>query len=369
MDRQFINYELRIQRARRSILYGVLIISLFGALLVYDASSVYAWFSFSDAMYFLKRQILFIILGFILMTAMLKINLEYLRKYSKPLLIFGIGSLVLVLIFGSKVSGARRWFRLLGFGFQPSEFMKILFLLYLTDYFARKEKFMKNFAEGVLPVLIVTGLVSFLIFLEPDFGNAIFFGLLLFIFLFVSKVPKKYLLFFLSVFLALFILLVVSSPYRLARVLAYLNPWADSQGGGFQLVQSHIGLGSGGILGLGLGESRQKLFFLPAAHTDFIFSIIAEEFGFIGSFLVLFSYLFIFFQGLRVLRWTKDIFRFYLGWAVIMVITFQALINISVVVGIFPTKGLPLPFISYGGSSTIVSFMLLGLFLNATKET
>jgi cell division protein FtsW len=354
---------------RRSILYAVLALSVLGTLLVYDASSIYSWFSFNDAMYFFKRQVLFIVLGLAAMLLVLRLNIEQLRRQAKPLLILGMVLLALVLVAGPKVSGARRWIKVFGFGFQPSEFMKIIFLIYVADYFSRKKQLMSSFLKGILPILLVSGLVSFLLFLEPDFGNVIFFTLIVLIFLFISKIPKKYLIGLSIVFLAAFSVLVLSSPYRRARVFSYFNPWADSQGGGFQLVQSQIGLGSGGITGVGLGESRQKLFFLPAAHTDFIFSIIAEELGFIGSMSILSFYVFIFVQGLRILRFTRDDFRFYLGFAVLLVIILQALINISVVVGIFPTKGLPLPFISYGGSSTIVSFMLLGLFLNATKQT
>jgi cell division protein FtsW len=369
VDTQFINYDLKLKRLRRSILYAVLSVSILGALLVYDASSVYSLFNFNDAMYFFKRQIIFVVLGFILMLAILRLNIDQLRKHSKVLLIFGLLLLALVLAFGSKVSGARRWFKIFGFGFQPSEFMKIAFLLYLADYFCRKQQVMISFLKGIFPILLVTGLISFLLFLEPDFGNAIFFGLIVLIFLFVSKAPKKYLIALTLVFLVVFAFLIFSSPYRRARIVSYFNPWADSQGSGFQLVQSQIGIGSGGLLGSGLGESRQRLFFLPAAHTDFIFSIIAEEFGFLGSIFILSFYVFVFVQGLRILRYTSDSFRLYLGWSVILVIILQALINIAVVVGVFPTKGLPLPFISYGGSSTIVSFILLGLFLNATKQT
>ena len=368
MDGRFVNYELKISRLRRSLLYTVLGMSLFGTLLVYDASSIYAWFNFYDAMYFLKRQFVFIVLGCISMLLVLRLNIDYLRRYSKALLILGLVMLISVLLFGQKVAGARRWLKFFGFGFQPSEFIKIIFLVYLADYFARKRNQMSDILRGIMPVLSITGFISLLIFLEPDFGNAIFLGLVLLIFLFTAKIPKKYFTMIIIGFLFVFIVLVSSSPYRRARIMSYLNPWADSQGSGFQLVQSQIGIGSGGILGLGIGESKQKLFFLPAAHTDFIFSIIAEEFGFIGSILILFFYVFIFLQGLRILKWTNDYFRYYLGWGALIIIALQAFINVSVAIGIMPTKGMPLPFISYGGSSTIVGFILLGLFLNATRE-
>ena len=368
LNREFINYQLRVANTRRSLFFFVLVLSLFGALLIYDASSIYAWFNYSDAMYFFKRQICFIILGIIFILAILRVKLDFLRRYSKFLLAIGIGFLFLVLLFGTKIGGARRWFKVLGFGFQPSEFMKFLFLIYLADYFSRKKNLVKDFLRGIVPILIVTAIICILIFLEPDFGTAVFFGVLALVFLFVAGIPKKHIGFLFLVFIGAFLILIFSSPYRMARIFSYFNPWADPQGKGFQLIQSQIGLGSGGFLGEGLGESKQKLFFLPAAHTDFIFSIIGEELGFFGALILLGAYLFIFFQGLKVLKWVRDTFSFYLGWGCLFLITFQALVNISVVVGILPTKGLPLPFLSYGGSSLLSNFILLGLFLKSSKE-
>ncbi|MCD6539255.1 MAG: putative lipid II flippase FtsW [Candidatus Omnitrophica bacterium] len=368
LNKNFINYQLRLKFARRRIFFSCIVLSLLGILLVYDTSSIYAWFNYSDAMYFFKRQIFFLILGLILLAGVLRVDTSFLKKQARLLLVMGIIFLVLVLFIGVKIGGARRWLKVLGFGFQPSEFMKVLFLLYLADYFSRRNYLVKSFLKDILPLLGVTCLVCILIFLEPDLGTAIFFGLLTLVFLFIAHIPRKYLGVLFLIFSVVFLVLIFSSPYRRMRIFSYLNPWADPQGKGFQIVQSQIALGSGGFLGQGLGESKQKLFFLPAAYTDFIFSIAGEEFGFLGCVFLLGIYIFIFFQGLKILKWVNDKFNFYLGWGSLFILTFQALVNIAVVVGVFPTKGLPLPFISYGGSSLLSSFILLGLFLKATKE-
>jgi len=364
---QFINYDLRLERLRNRIVLSSVFLSFLGLVLVYETSSVYAWSSFGDPMYFLKRQVVFVLAGIISMLLIRRVRLEKLRKNSRFLMGIGLVLLVSVLIFGTKAGGAKRWIRFLGMGFQPSEFVKVIYIFYLVDYSCRKERVMDNFFKGILPFLSVMAITCFLLFLEPDFGNVIFFGLIGFIVLLISRVKKRYLLWLAGVFCIAAALLILSSPYRRARIFSYLNPWQDSKGSGFQLVQSQIGVGSGGILGIGLGESRQKLFFLPAAHTDFIFSIIAEELGFLGSVFILGLYLFILFWGMKLLKEVYDPFRYYLGAVVLVTLILQALINISVVVGLLPTKGLPLPFISYGGSSVLVSFFLLGLFLNAVR--
>lgn len=366
-DSQLINYEVKLQRIRRRILFTVLMMSFFGILLVYDASSAYAWQNFHDAMFFLKRQAVFVLIGILFLLGLLKVNLYYVEKYSQVFLLVGILLIGGVLFFGVTSGGAKRWFRFGPIGFQPSELMKVFFIIYLSGYFTRKKNKIADLKKGVLPVLIITGLISLLIFLEPDFGTGVLFGLILFLFLFIAKVSKKYLGVIILVAVVLFSVLILSSPYRRERVFAYLNPQQTSQGSGFQLLQSQIGIGSGGLWGVGLGESKQKLFFLPAAHTDFIFSIVGEEFGFLGSCFIIFLYLYLFFYGIRALKWIKDPFKFYLAWSCIMIIVVQALVNIAVAIGILPTKGFPLPFLSYGGSSTVVSFMLIGLFLNATR--
>lgn len=368
LNRQFINYQLKLSRKRRLLLSAVFLLSLFGLLEVYNVSSIYAWSTYGDSMYFFKKQLFFFFLGIFGMSLFLVLPLEYLQRHSKLFLAGGILLLVFVLIWGRKIGGARRWLKIGSFGFQPSELVKIFFVIYLSDYLIRKRFLILNFKKGVLPLLIISGFISGLILIEPDFGNAVFFIILTFIYLFLAGARKKHLFWLSFLGIIAVVILVLVSPYRRERLLFFLNPWADSQGKGFQLVQSEIGLGSGRLLGRGLGESIQKLFFLPAAHTDFIYSIIGEELGFAGSCLILFVYLFIFIQGFFILRYVNDPFKFYVGAGSLLILVLMALINIGVVVGVFPTKGLPLPFISYGGTTTVVNFSLLGLFLNASRQ-
>ena len=366
---QYVNYTLKVRDLRREIMFAVATLVAVGVLFVYDVSSVYAWWNYSDAMYFLKRHCLFISMGVVAMLFFLKINLETLRKHTKTLLLIGALMLIFVLIVGKETGGAKRWFRLFGFSMQPSEFVKIIYLLYAADFLARKGRHIRYFMVGILPIVVVTVILAGLIIIEPDLGNSALLCFLMFALLFVAGMPKRYIALFVVVGIVLLTAMIVISPYRIARVMSFLDPWSDARGTGFQLVQSHIALGSGGLMGRGLGESMQKLFFLPAVHTDFIYAIIGEELGLLGCVAVLGLYVFIFIMGLRVLRKQEPgSFTYYIGMGVLLVYTIEAFLNMAVVTGLMPTKGLPLPFISYGGSATIANFIMLGLFFNATKE-
>lgn len=369
LENRYINYVLKTRNFRREIMFAVSTLVAVGILFVYDVSSVYAWWNYSDAMFFLKRHCLFVLTGFLAMLMFMRINLEFLRKNSKVFLVIGALALLFVFLFGKETGGAKRWFHLFGFSFQPSEFVKIIYIIYAADFLSRKKSYMRDFFIGIFPLLLVTGLLAGLIIIEPDLGNSALLCFLMFALLFVAHIPKRYIILFLVAGIILLTVMIVISPYRMARVMSFLDPWADAKGKGFQLVQSHIALGSGGLWGRGLGESVQKLFFLPAVHTDFIYAIIGEELGLLGCTAIMFLYVFIFVMGLRVLRSMREgSFNYYLGLGVLLVYTIEALLNMAVVTGLMPTKGLPLPFISYGGSATIANFVMLGLFLNATKE-
>jgi cell division protein FtsW len=356
-------------RERRVILFLVLALSLFGLLMIYEASSIYAWRLTQDYAYFFKRQLLYFIVSLCLFFGILAIDLDIFRKQSGKLLLFNIFLLVVVLVMGVKRGGARRWISFLGFNFQPSELLKISFLIYCADYFTRKGALLRSFREGICPLIFVFGLVSLLLLLEPDLGTIIFWLVWLFIMLFVLNAKKRLLFFVLVSGIILSAILVKLYPWRFSRIISYLNPWKDPQGSGYQLIQSQIAYGRGGFLGVGLGESRQKLLFLPAAHTDFIFSIIAEEFGFVGSIAVLLTFFIILFKLLKLTLSCPDIFRRNLSLGVTLIFVLQVAINIGVTCGLLPTKGLPLPFISYGGSNLVVHFILLGLLFNASRTT
>ncbi len=354
---------------RKRILGISFVFLLIGLIMVYSSSAIYAWKQYGDHLFFLKRQLISVVLGIFSMVICMFLDLDTLRKFSKALLLIGIVFLCAVLVpqLGRKVSGARRWFKISFFNIQPSEIFKIFYLLYLADYITRKKAVIKSFSKGVLPLMIVTAFSAACILLEPDLGNAVFLSILMMIFLFIAGADiKKFCIIALGCAVIL-LLLIVISPYRRERLMTYFNPWAAAQGKGFQAVQSQISFGTGGVSGEGLGSGRQKLFFLPAAYTDFIYAIIGEEFGLIGTVGVLFLYLFFMVTAFRLTSQVPDPFRFYVALGCVLTIGIQAGINMAVATGLLPTKGLPLPFISYGGSSTVANLSLLGIFLNATK--
>jgi len=360
--------EKSLKRERRFILFIILGISLIGLLLVYEASSIYAFKTTGDPAYFFKRQLIFFFIGLMFFYLTLLIDLEFLREHSKEILFFTIVILIAVVFLGKRTGGAKRWISFGGVSFQPSELLKISFLLYCADYCQRKKNLIKNFPLGLFPLGLVLGFIGVCLLLQPDLGNVIFWIGWLIIYLFIFKARKKHLISAILIGALLFLFLVQLYPYRLRRISAYLNPFSDPQGAGFQLVQSQIAYGIGGIWGLGLGEGIQKLSFLPAAHTDFIFSILAEEFGLWGSLGFLFLFFLLFHKMFNVAKQQTDGFRKGILWGVVLIFTLEIVINIGVSCGIFPTKGLPLPFMSYGGSNLVVHYILLGLYFKASKS-
>jgi cell division protein FtsW len=307
--------------------------------------------------------------GLVLFFFTLLTDLEFLRKHNKEFLLFTIILLVAVLIFGKRAGGAKRWFHLPGFNFQPSEMLKITFLLYSAEYFRRKGNLIMNFKRGLIPLGCLLGFVCFLLVLEPDLGTALFWMAWTLLFLFLHRARKKHLCLIILVSVILSVFLVTFYPYRFRRITAYLNPFADPRNTGFQIIQSQIAFGEGGIFGVGLGEGRQKLFFLPAAHTDFIFSIIAEELGLFGSLAILALFFAIFNKMVAIARNIYDKFKSSLVWGIIFIFSVEVIVNIGVSCGLFPTKGLPFPFMSYGGSNLIAHYILLGLFFNASLKS
>ncbi len=343
---------------------------LLGIIMVYSTTSISSWQIKGDSEFYFKRQLLYFFIGFILSGFALLLDLDFLRRYSKVLILIGLVSLICVFLphIGRQAGGAKRWLSLKGFNIQPSEFCKLFLILYYADYLCRKKNKIKDFKEGILAPLLITALYSFLIILEPDFGQAIFVFLIFLFMFYIGRAKFKHLLFIVLVGLIFFLIFSFSSQYRAKRLLVFLNPWKDPKGAGYQLVQAHLALGRGGLLGKGLGKSIHKLYYLPAAHTDFIFAIIGEELGFLGCFSVIFLYLLFFFYSLKLIKFIKDEFSYYLAWGCVLNLILQAQINMGVVLGVLPTKGLPLPFVSYGGSSLICSMLSLGLFLNASKN-
>lgn len=358
-----------MRSARTSIFVTVSILVAIGIVMIYSASAIYADSAMKDSLYFLKRHMIYVALGFAMMILAMSADLSKLRALAKPLMLVGIALLVLVLIphIGRETSGARRWFRLGIINFQPSEFVKIAVILYMADFISRKEAVMKSFSQGYLPAMAVLGLTVVLVLVEPDLGTAVTISLVTVIMLFAGGLRPIYIWTTLLASLPVLYFLLFSIPYRRRRIMAFLNPWADRRGTGFQIIQSFVALGSGGLFGVGLGQSRQKLFYLPASHTDFIFSIIGEELGFIGTASVVALFGIFIWQGMKIAFKAIGTFERMASLGIVSLIGLEAIINIGVTAGALPTKGLPLPFISYGGTGLIFHLMAVGILLNIAK--
>ncbi len=349
---------------------------LVGVIMVYSTTAVVAptgidgndggSYELIDLRY-LKKHVIALMLGMCMMAVFYKIDLDLLERISPYLFAFSIVFLLAVFIpnIGRTINGASRWLRLGGMTFQPSELVKLSSIILLARYLSAGNFSKNRFTDFLKPIILML-FIQTLLLLQPDFGTASILGALVFSLLFIAGVRMRYLMSTGIVIIPVIIKLIME-PYRLKRIMVFLDPWSDERGGGFQLVQSLIAFGSGGIQGVGIGKSAQKLFFLPEAKTDFIFSILGEELGLIGVTVVLLLFLLFFIRGLAIINNTKDKFLFYTSTGVLLMIVLQAFINMAVVTGLLPTKGLTLPFISYGGSSLMVNLMAVGLLLNISR--
>jgi len=347
---------------------SVLLICI-GIVMIYSASSIYAWEKYKDSLFFLKRHVTFLAIGIFLTFLVMSVDYRKFRRIAKPALVLSLILLVLVLVpgIGREVSGARRWFRFKFISFQPSELAGIGIIIYVADFISRKGNIINQFLKGFLPPVLVLGLCVLLILMQPDLGTALAIGVVVLIMLFVAGIRVSYLLSIILAGLPLLYLMIFNVPYRKMRIMAFLSPWSDPQGSGFQIIQSQIALGSGGLFGTGLGHSKQKLFYLPAAHTDFIFSIIGEELGMLGTLGIIILFMIFIQQGLKIMKNATDKFGYFLTLGLVLMISLKAIINIGVSCGILPTKGLPLPFISYGGSSLIFDMISVGILINIAR--
>jgi cell division protein FtsW len=315
---------------------------------------------------YLKKQFFTVLIGIAAMFAACKVPLSWLKKLVIPLLVVSIVSLLLVFTsLGISAGGARRWLRLWPSSFQPSELVKLSMVIFLAWYMSLGSYNKEKFISFIVPILVMAAFQA--VFLkQPDFGATMSLAVLTVAMLFLSGSRLRY-LFSLGLVALPVVIKLVSEPYRWKRVVAFLDPWKDPQGSGFQLTQSFIAFGSGGLQGVGLGESKQKLSFLPEVHTDFIFSLIGEELGFIGAAIVVTLFFCLFIRGFMIARKLQDPFAYYLASGISLMIAIQSVFNFAVVTGLVPTKGLPLPFISYGGSSLVISMIAAGLLLNVSR--
>jgi cell division protein FtsW len=356
---------------QKSLIFIPIFLMSLGVIMIYSASSIFAAQKFHDSAYFLKKQILFGVWGIICMLVIMRIPYGFFKKLAYPFWLGSIGLLTLVLIpgIGTKAGGAVRWLRFGHISFQPAEFAKLAVIILLSYSFAKKEHDkINNFSIGVLPHLILVIPVCFLIFLQPDFGTAMMLIALLFIMFFAVGIPIKYLSLMGAIASSAGALLIVCNGYRLERFLAFIDPWKNSTGTGYHIIQSFLAFGSGGFLGTGLGRGTQKLFYLPEPHTDFIFSVIGEELGFIGVLFVIALFLTIVICGIKISIHAYDRFGTYMALGIIILIGLQTVINMSVAMGLLPIKGTPLPFVSYGGSSLVINSIGVGILLSISTQ-
>jgi cell division protein FtsW len=339
----------------------------FGLVTVYSATSAPAEVGGSNPNYYLERQGLYAILGIVLMVIAQRVDYRRLRRLAQPLVLVSLGLLAAVLVVGPPVNGARRWISLGPAVFQPSELAKLALALWAAAYLSRRPA-PRDLRELARPVGAMAGVYGGLLILEPDLGTAIAMLIMLAAMLLVAGTPIRTLTAAMTITVGLGAAAIWFEPYRRARFFAFLHPWHDVQGVGFQLVQAMIGMGSGGIFGVGLGQGIQKVFYLPEASNDMIYANIGEELGLIGSGAVIFAYAVFAYAGLRIALVCRDLFGKLLAAGVTVLVCGQASVNIAAVMGVAPLTGIPLPFLSYGGSSLVVLLASVGILLNIANH-
>lgn len=352
-------------------LFGAAVVLLSaGVVMVYSASAIVAAERFHDPYFFLKRQLFWALLGAGVLWGALRVDYRLLEKAVLPLLVLAGVLLVLVLVppFGQAINGTRRWIRLGAVSFQPAELAKVALVLYLAAFLARRRGELEQFRTGALPALAVAALLAGLVLVQPDLGNCMTLIVVTFALLYVAGSPVKHLAWVAAPAVPLVALAIWTAPYRLRRITAFMDPWSDPRGSGFQIIQSWLALGNGGLVGQGVGGSRQKLFYLPEAHTDFIFAIVGEELGFVGAVAVVALFAVVVWRGLRIGLRAADPFGAYLALGITVLLATQTLVNLGVVTGLLPTKGLPLPFLSFGGSALLMTMAATGVLLNISEH-
>ncbi len=375
-NKKYYNQDVQVS-SKNSIYKGsydwwllavVIILLCIGLLMVLSSSSIVAEKLTGDKYYFFKRQIIFMSIGFVALwiTAVLPRSIIYKLQY--PFLFTVILFLLVTLTpLGAKVNGARRWISFGLFSIQPLEFAKIALALYLAYFMSTKQELIKTFSKGVIPPFAVTLVLSLMLLVQPDFGGAAILVMILFFMCFVGGTQFIYLFLSIGMFFSTATALVLHSPYRARRLAAFLNPFQDAQNTGYQLVQSLYALGSGGFWGTGMGGSNQKMFYLPEAHNDFIMSVLGEELGFFGMTIVMFLLFIIFFRSYKIIVAQQDLRDRLSAFGVALVIILGSVLNLAVIMGMAPPKGVAMPFLSYGGSSLLATMICIGLLLNFSR--
>jgi cell division protein FtsW len=348
------------------LLFTILALVLSGLIMILSASSVKAEQLFSNSYYFFINQLKYLVVALVLSIIIYNLKYKKLKELAPYFLLLSLGTLILVLIpgIGKIAGGSRRWLPLGPISFQPSELAKFTIVLYLAAYIDKNKDKMKNFKKGILPPLLVIALISFLILLEPDLGTAVTLAMVAAVMIFIGGIRISVFIFLGLISFLLSLGAIITEPYRRERLLTFLNPWLDPLDSGYHIIQSLLALGSGGLFGVGAGNSHQKFLYLPEPGTDFIFAVLGEEFGLLGTLFIISLYFLLAWRGLKIAAKVDDVFGSMLAVGITSMIVIQALINMAVVTSLIPVTGITLPLISYGGSSLVINLVALSLLLN-----
>jgi cell division protein FtsW len=359
-----------LKRDMRAVLGITSLLTLLGLLFIYSSSSVLALEKLGSASFFVKKQSFFLIPSFLGFLFFALVPISFWRKYAPAFFLLALAGTVLTFIppFGVKIHGSYRWLNLFGVSMQPSEVLKLFLLIYMGFFLERKQRQIESFVHGYLPFLVILGLTFFVLLKQPDFGSVVTLMVTALVLLFVAEFQWIHLAMTVLASIPACVYLIMRKAYRLNRILIFLNPWSDAQGRGFQIIQSLIAIGSGGLWGVGISCSKQKYFYLPMQHTDFIFPIIAEETGFVGAMVLIALYFAFCYFGLRVAMQLESPFTRFTTLGFVVLISLQAVINLMVSSGLLPTKGLGLPFISYGGTALVVMWSMIGFIVAAVRD-
>ena len=359
-----------MKKSSKLIIFSVVLLLIISLFMIYSASYVWANYKFNNSFKYVINQSIFILVGLLIMFVISKIDYKLYYKKSNLILIMSLILLILVLIPGLGIirNGSRSWFGIGSFSIQPSEFSKIALIIFTAKYLKKSQKLLSNYKKGILPIICILLLMFGLIMLEPDFGTGMIIILTIISILFIAGVNMKFFIILFLIGIFGIIGLIIIAPYRMDRITSFINPWSDPLGTGFQIIQSLYAIGPGGLFGVGYLNSRQKSFYLPEPQTDFIFSIIAEEFGIVGTLIIIILFIIILVEGMKISFQQNDLFPKYLSFGLIIQLLIQVVMNLSVVIGLIPVTGVTLPFLSYGGSSLLTSLIGIGIILNINNS-
>ncbi len=366
-----MNPFLSLKRVELVLIALTCMLTAYGLLSIYAASALKGVELYQQPQFFLKKQFIAVATGFFIIFVLYRIPFAWISHLTIPLVLLTIFSLGLIFVPGmyTKVGGALRWLKVSGIRIQPGELAKISLVFFLAKNLSRKNSNINSLLRGLMPNFLVLGIFSFLLLRQPDFGTSALLTVVTFLMLYVAGISRKFLLVTCSIGGLALLGIILAAPYRLKRILIFLDPWRNIQREGFQIVQSYLAFRNGGFWGVGLGSSKQKLFFLPEAHTDFILSVIAEESGFIGTTFVCISLLLLVACGGIITLSVRNRHQQFLAFGLTSLLAIQALFNIGVVMGMLPTKGIPLPFLSSGVSSLLVFFFVVGVLARIGRES